>query len=162
MWLLTIHSSFCPSPVILLLAISGITCAQLTMFPALNTCKQMAAGAFLTCTKIETKSKLPEVSGIVVSGRANQYLRKAPSWFKSLILNSCCSCYGRWPFSMPYHFPRHCFTHTQSFRQFPPCQHRLAVHQHIWNMCSPSEPWSWFFIVELIGSTDITMPRTMM
>jgi len=101
MWLLTIHCSFRLSPVLLLVAISGITCAQLTMFPTLKTCKATAAGAFLTCTNFETGSKLPEIPGILVSARANQYSTKAPSSFRSMILNSRCSCHGRLPISAP-------------------------------------------------------------
>jgi hypothetical protein len=101
MWLLTIHHSFRPSPVILLVAISGMTCAQPTIFPTLKICKAMAASAFLTCTNFETGSKLPEFSRIVVSTRANQYSTKAPLLFRSLILNSCCSYNGRRPFSAP-------------------------------------------------------------
>ena len=50
MWLLTIHCSFLQSPVLLLVDISEITCARLTMFPTLKTCQSTAAGAFLTCT----------------------------------------------------------------------------------------------------------------
>jgi len=84
MWLLTIHRSFRPSPVLLLVAISGMTCAQLTIFPTLKTCKATAAGAILSCTNFETGSKLPEFSGIVVSARANLYSTKAPSSFRSL------------------------------------------------------------------------------
>ena len=95
MWLLTIHCSFRLSPVLLLGDISGIPCLQLTMFPTLNTCKTMAAGAFPTCTNLETGSKLPEFSGIAASARANQYRMKVPSWFRRLILNNHCSCHGR-------------------------------------------------------------------
>ena len=73
MWLLTIHHSFRPSPVFLLVGISGNPCAQPTMFRTLKTYKAMAAGAFLTCTNFETGSKLPEFSGIVVSTRPNQF-----------------------------------------------------------------------------------------
>jgi len=128
MWLLTIHRSFRPSPVLLLVAISEITCTQPTIFPTLKTCKATAAGAFLTCTNFETGSKLPEVSGIVVSSRANQYSTKAPSSCWSLILNSRCSCHGRRPFSAPCHLPGRCLTHTQLFRQSPPRQLWLPVH----------------------------------
>jgi len=85
MWLLTIHRSFRPSPVLVLAAISGIMCAHPTMFPTLKTCKATAAGAFLTCTNFETGSKFPEFSGIVVSAMTNQYSTKAPSSFRSLI-----------------------------------------------------------------------------
>jgi hypothetical protein len=81
MWLLTIHRSFCLSPVILLVAISRIMCAQPTMFPTLTTCKEKAVGAFLTCSNFETEYKLPEYSGIVVSAGANQYSTKGPSSF---------------------------------------------------------------------------------
>jgi hypothetical protein len=101
MWLLTTPHSFCPSPVLLLLGISGITCAQPTIFRTLKTFKPTAAGAFLTCTNFETGSKLPKFSGIVVSARANQYPPKAPSSFWSLILNSHRSCHRRRPFSTP-------------------------------------------------------------
>jgi len=45
--------------------------------------------------------QVPKFSGIVVSTRANQYSAKAPSSFRSLILNSCCSCHRRRPFSAP-------------------------------------------------------------
>jgi len=48
MWLWTIHRSFRPSPVLQLVAISGITCAQPTMSPTMKTCKAPAAGGFPT------------------------------------------------------------------------------------------------------------------
>jgi len=99
MWLLTIHRSFGPSPVLLLIAISGIISVQPKIFPTLKTCIATAAGAILTCTNFETGSKLPEFPGIVVSARAILYSMKAPSSFKSLILNSCYSCHRRRPFS---------------------------------------------------------------
>ena len=101
MWLLTIHHSFHPSPVLILVVISGIMCTQPTMFPTLKTCKPTATGAFLSCTNFETGSKLPECSGILVSARANQYSTIAPSSFRSWMLNSHCSCHGRRPFSAP-------------------------------------------------------------
>ena len=100
-WLLTIHCSFHPSPVLLLVAISGSTCAQFTMFSTLKTCKTTACGAFLTCTNCETGYKLHEFSGIVVSARAIQYSTKAPSSFRSLITNRHYSCHGRCQFSAP-------------------------------------------------------------
>jgi len=46
MRLLTIHLSFCPSPVLLLVANSGNTCTQPKMFPTLISWKAMAAGSF--------------------------------------------------------------------------------------------------------------------
>jgi hypothetical protein len=79
MWLLTIHRSFRLSSVLLHEAISGIKCAQPTMFPMLMTDKGMAAGVFLTCRHFEIGSKLPEFSRIVVSARADQYSTKARS-----------------------------------------------------------------------------------
>jgi hypothetical protein len=100
-WLLTIHRSIRPSPVLLLVAISGITWVQLTIFPTLKTCKATAAGVFLTCTNSETGSKLPEFSGNLVSARPNQDSKIAQSLFWSLILNSRCSCHGRRPISVP-------------------------------------------------------------
>jgi len=93
MWLWTIHRLFCLSPVLLLVAISGITCAQPMMFPTLYTWKATAGSAIVTCTNFKTGSKLSEFSGIMVSARANQYSTKAPSLFRSLILNSHCSCH---------------------------------------------------------------------
>jgi len=131
MWLLTIHRSFRLSPVLLLVAISGITCVQPTIFPTLKICKATAASAFLTCTNFKTASKLPEFSGIVVSARDNQYPTKAPSSFTSLILNSRCSCHRRRLFSAPYHLPGCFFTHTRSFRRSPPRQLWLPVHRQI-------------------------------
>jgi len=119
MWLLTILRSFHPSPVLLLVAISGIACAQPTMFPRLKTWRATAAGAFLSCINFERGSKLPENSDIVVSARANQYSTKGPSSCWSLILNSHCSCHGRRPFSAPEHLPGHCLSHTQSFCRSP-------------------------------------------
>jgi len=101
MWLLTIHHSFRPSPVLLVVAISGMKCAQPTIFPTLKTCKATAASALLTCTIFEMGSKLPEFSGIVVSTRANQYSTKAPSSFRSLMFNSRCSWHGIHPLSAP-------------------------------------------------------------
>ena len=98
-WLLTILPLFRPLPVLLLVAISGITCTQPTICRTLKTCKATAAGAFHTCTNFETGSKLPEFSGMVMTARANQYWTKAPSSFWSLILNSRWSCHGRRPFS---------------------------------------------------------------
>jgi hypothetical protein len=79
MWQLTIHCLFRPSPVLLVVAISGIMCVQPTMFPTLKTYKATATCAFLTCTNCETGSKLPEFSGVVVSASANQCSTKAPS-----------------------------------------------------------------------------------
>jgi hypothetical protein len=38
-------------------------------------------------------------SGIMVSARAKQYSTKAPSSYRSLIMNSHCSCHWRLPFS---------------------------------------------------------------
>jgi hypothetical protein len=140
MWLLTIHRLFRPSPLLRLVAISGIMCLQPTMYATLKTCKATAAGAFLTCTNFKTGSKLPEFSGIMVSPRANQYSTKAQSSFWSFILNSRCRCHGRRPFTVPYHIPGCCFTHTQLFRRSPPRQLWFPVHRHIWDMRSPSKP----------------------
>jgi len=90
MRLLTIHCSFRPSPVLLLVALSGITWAQPTMCLTLKTCIATAASAFLTCTNSETGSKLLEFSGIVVSARDNQYSTQSPSsfgaWFWMLVV----------------------------------------------------------------------------
>jgi hypothetical protein len=130
MWLLTIHRLFRLCSVFLV-AISGMKCGQPTIFHMLKTCKATAAGTCLTCTTFETGSKLPEFSGIVVRARANQYSTKAQSSFRSLMLNSGCSCHGRRPFSVPYHLPRHCFTHTQSFHPSPRHQLWHPVHRHI-------------------------------
>jgi len=141
--LLTIHRSFLPSLVILLVAISGIMCAQPRMFPTLKTCKATAAGGCLPCTKFETGSKLLKVSGIVISARANQYSTKAPSSFRSLMLNSRRSWHGRRPFSAPLHLPRRCLTHMQSFRRSPLGQLWLPVHLHIWDMHFLSKPSTW-------------------
>jgi hypothetical protein len=79
----TFRCSFRLSPVLLLVAVSGLLCVQPTMFPTLKTCKTTPAGALLTCTNLETGSQLPKFSGIVVSARANQYSMKAPSSFWS-------------------------------------------------------------------------------
>jgi hypothetical protein len=84
--------------------------------------------SFITCTNFETGSKLSEFSAIVVSVWPNQYSTKAPSSFKSLILNCCYSCHGRRPFSAPYHLAGHCFTHSQSFCRSPPRQLWLPAH----------------------------------
>jgi len=143
MWLLTIHRSLRLSPVLLLVAISGMPWVQPRMCPTLKTFTVTAAGAFLTCTNFETGSELPMFSGIVVSARANQYSANAPSSFRSMILNSHCSCHRRLPFSAPYYLPRRCFTHTQSFCRFPPRQLWLPVHRPIWDMSSPSKPSTW-------------------
>jgi len=105
MWQFTIHRSFRPSPVILWLAILGNRCAQRTMFPTLKTCKATAAGGFLTCTDFDTGSRVPELSGIVVTRRANQYSTNAPSSFRSLIQNNTCSCLGRHPFGVRTRLP---------------------------------------------------------
>jgi hypothetical protein len=120
--------------------ISGIMCTQPTMFPILTTYKATAPSDFLTCADFETGSKLPEFSGIVVNARANQYSTKAPSLFRSLILNSHCSCHRWRPFSAPQHLPGHCFAHNQSFYRSLPRHLWLPAHWHIWNMRSPSKP----------------------
>jgi hypothetical protein len=59
------------SPDSLLVAISGITCMWLTMFPTLKTYIWTVAGLCLTCTNFEMGYKLPEFSGIVASARGN-------------------------------------------------------------------------------------------
>jgi hypothetical protein len=100
-WQLTIHRWFHLSAVLLLVAISGMMCVQLTMFHVLKICKVTVTGAFLTCTKFKMGYKFPKFSGIMLNARANQYSTKAPSLFRSLILNSRCSCHGRHPFSVP-------------------------------------------------------------
>jgi len=84
MWLLTIHCWFRPSPVLLLVTISGNTCAQPRMFPTLKTGKATAACASLTCTNFETGPKLTEFPGIIVGARVNQCSTKAPALFWSL------------------------------------------------------------------------------
>ena len=61
MWLLTMHCSLRPSPVLQLVAISGMICAQPTIFPMLHTCKVTAAGAFPTCANFATGSKCKAV-----------------------------------------------------------------------------------------------------
>ena len=141
MWLLTIQRSFRLSPVLVLEAIWGITCAQPMMVPMLTPCKATATGACLKCRNFETRSKLAKFSGMVVSASANQFSTKAPSSFRSLILNSHCSCHERRPFSAPYHLPGHCVTHAQSFCRSPPRQLWLTVHRQIWDMRSPSKPF---------------------
>ena len=65
-----LRSVYCLT-VLLVVAICGSTCMQPSMLPTLKTCKPMAASAFLTCTNLEIGSKLPELSGIAVSARAN-------------------------------------------------------------------------------------------
>jgi hypothetical protein len=113
--------------------------------PTLKTCKTTAASAILTCTNLETRSKLPEFSGIVVSARVNQYWINAPSLFRSLILNRHCSCDWRQLFSALYHLPGHCLTHTQSFLLSPTRQLWIPVDWQICNMRSSSKPstWTW-------------------
>lgn len=56
MWLLTIILSFSPSPVVLLVAVSGISCAQPTMRPTLKSSKTPDSRAFLTFMNLETGS----------------------------------------------------------------------------------------------------------
>jgi hypothetical protein len=101
MWLWTVHRLLSPSPVLWLVAISGIKFTQRTIFLTLNTCTAPATSASFTCTNCEARSKLPAFPGIVVSTRANQYSTNAPSSFRSSILNSRCSCHRRCPFSAP-------------------------------------------------------------
>jgi len=153
LWLLTIHRSFLPSPVVLLSAMTEIACTQPTMWSTVKSCKATAAGAFLLCTKFETVSKLPEFSGSVVSARANQYSTRAPSSLRSLILNCCCSCHGRPPFSAPSHLPGCCSTQTQWFCWSPPRQLWLPVHWHIWDLSSPCKPSTWTLILWEIKSS---------
>jgi len=74
---------------------------QPTMCPTLKICKTTAAGAFLTGTDFETGSKLHEFSGIVMRARADQYPMKAPSSFRSLILDRRHRCHGSLPISAP-------------------------------------------------------------
>jgi len=128
MWLLPNHRLFRPSLVFLLVAISGITCAQPTVFPMLKTSKAIAAIAFVTCKNFEMGFKLNEFSGIMVSASANQDLTKAPFSFKGLNMNSRCSCHRRRPFSEAEHLPAHCTTHTKSFYWSPLGQLLLPVH----------------------------------
>jgi hypothetical protein len=64
---LTIHHSFHPFSVLLVVAMSAIMCLQLAMFPTRIPSTAMAAGAFITCTHFKTPFKSPEFSGIVVS-----------------------------------------------------------------------------------------------
>jgi hypothetical protein len=85
----------------------------------------------LTCTNFETGSKIFEFSGIVVSARATQNSTKASSLYRSLILNFCCSCHRRRPFSLPYHLPGSCLTHPHSFCRSPPHVLCVPVHRHI-------------------------------
>jgi len=146
MWQLTIFRSFLLSPVWPLVAISGITCVQPRMFPTLKACTATATGDFLTCNMCVTGSKLPEFSGILVSARGIQYSAKAPSSFRSLILNCRWSGDGRRLFSSPWHLPGCCFTHTQWFGRFPARQLWLPVHRHIWDMRSPSKHSTWTLI----------------
>jgi hypothetical protein len=101
MWLLTIHRSCHLSPLLLPVAIAGIPRTQPTMIYMLHTSKAMATGAFLTCIHFVTGSELPEYSGIVVSATAPKYSIKAPSSFRSVILNSHCSCHRKCPFPVP-------------------------------------------------------------
>jgi hypothetical protein len=131
MWKLTIDRLFRPSPVLLLVIITGMQCTQPTKFPMLKTYKAMDAGAFLTFTKFKMGSNLPKFPDIMVSARAKQYSKKAPFSFRSLILNSRCSGQGRRPFSVPYHLPRHYFTLSQLFYRSPPHRLWLHVHRHI-------------------------------
>ena len=152
-WLLPIDCLFFQSPVLLLVAICGIPCAQPTMFPTLKTCKATAACGFLTCTNFVTGSKLPNFSDTVSSARASQYSTKAPSLFRSLILYSHCSRHWRSPFSAPWHHPGHCFTHTQSFHRSPPRWLWLPVYRHIRDMRSPSIPSTWTLIPWWIQSS---------
>jgi len=100
MWLLTIHCSFHPSSVLLVVAICGIQYAQLTMFPMLETYIATSAGVVFSCLNFGMRSKLAEFWCIVVSARANLYSTKATYLFRSLILNSHCSCHGRCPFKV--------------------------------------------------------------
>jgi len=79
----------------------GMTCTQPIIFPTMKTCKATAACACLTCSNFETGFMLPQFSGIVVTSRANQYWTKAPSSFRSLILNSHCTCHRRRLFIAP-------------------------------------------------------------
>jgi hypothetical protein len=146
MWLLKIHHSFYQSPALLLVAISRITWVQPKMSPTQTTCLASAASAFLTSTYFKTGSKLSEFSGIVVSGRANQYSTKGLSSFRSLILNIRCSFQGRWPFSATQHLLEHCFSHSQSFRLTPPHQLWIPVHLWSWDMRSSSKHSTWTLI----------------
>jgi hypothetical protein len=54
-----------------------------------------AARACLGRTNVETGSKLPEFSDVVMCMWATQYSKKAPSSFRRLILNSHCCCHRR-------------------------------------------------------------------
>ena len=162
MWVLIIHRSLYPSPVLLVVAISGSMCAQPTMFPTVKTCQVIVAGAFLGYTNFKTGSKLPEFSAIVVCDRANWNSTKAPSSCRSSTLKSHCSCRGRHPYSAPSHLPRLCFTHTQWSCRSPPRQLCLPLNRHISDIRWPSKPSTSTIIPWLIessiacsGSSDI-------
>ena len=146
MWQFKIYCWFLPFALLLLVAISGITSAHATMFPMLQTWNATAASAVPTYTKFETGYKLPEFSCIVVSCRSNQFLTRAQSFFKSLILNRCCSCNGRCPFSGRQYLPRCWFSNTPSFRHSLLRQLWLPQYRHIWVMRSPSTPSTRIFI----------------
>ena len=152
MWLLTIHYSFSTSPVLLLVAIFRIMCAQPMMFSKQKPWEATATSGFLCCTNVMTESKLHELSGIVLSTRANQYSTKAPSFFRSLILNRGCTCHGRYPSSVPYHLRGCWFTHTELFRRSPLHHLWLPVHLHSWDMHSPSKLSTWTIIPWMIQS----------
>jgi len=154
MWLLPIHRSLHPSPVLLLVAIAGIMCVQRTMFRTLIPFKALAAGGFFTCINFKTASKLPKFLGIVGTARAKHYSTKAPSRFRSLILNSRCTSLGRCPFSVPKDLPRCHFTHTPSLQRLPLRPLWLPLHVHIGNMGSRSKPLTWTVIPWSILSFD--------
>jgi hypothetical protein len=101
MWLLPIHCLCILSLVLLLVAIPRSICVQRTMFPTLKTCIAKVPCAFLTCINFETGSMLPDISGIVESSKANRYSTNASFLFRRFILNSCCSCHGKFLFSTP-------------------------------------------------------------
>jgi hypothetical protein len=69
------------------------------MFPTLNSWKATVVGEFLTCTNFEMGIKLPELSGVVLSSRPNQYSMNDVSSFTRMIVNSHGSCHGRCPLS---------------------------------------------------------------
>jgi len=118
-------------------------CAADYVWPAENL-KSNCCQCYLTGTNFETKSKLPKVSGIVVSTQATQYSTQAPSSFRSFILNSHCSFH--WDdhsahnnISQGVALPtRSCTVNPLSTRSGFLCICKSEIHIHF--LCSQLEP----------------------
>jgi len=67
------HCMFHPFQVVLLVALSGMWCPQLTIYGTLKTFEATASSAVIIRTNFKMESTLPKLSGIVVSTKDVEY-----------------------------------------------------------------------------------------